>query len=736
MLPDAVLQNMGASPPPFDASLAGMPPDGGYGLHPAVLQGLGYQPPPMPPDVAPAPVLPISAAPIAPPPPSADVNLPPPIPAGPAPGPGVGGPLPSMVGRPPEPAIALPDIHLPPPAVLAPPAPAARQAPPARPQTVEQAMAANQAALTGATQEEKAAVAAQTQAQQGAAAGQLAAEQNYATHEAELQQQAAAQRDEALKAHAAAQRTVEDRMKALDNYKIDQGKYWNSMGVGEHIGWYIGIALSQIGNALMGKGGENPVMSMLQDKLKQSIVMQQDQRDQMGKGVDRAKELMQNSDLYQAKRASDIAAAQADATKMLKIQVDLATAKAADPTIRANGQLESAKLDRQLANDQQTATEKLANYNIQKQQVGIAGGHLALAQQQFKLDVAWKGWQQNREQQQLDLAAAKEALAERKAIGEKDRQLGVTATIPDAQGGAQTGMLLNKDGSVWHANKPEEATKVQNMVAATQTYNELARKMISGIKEHGGESSWVKSADFQAMKVSLEAAVAELHDAYGITSFREPTVKFFESMATAGVDPTSFIYNATTALKTSAENLQSKVNAKLVAANYDGKPLSFAPLEPPAGTSQADQDLTQLKDNRDDNMIRRLSATALQASGASPDAVAQVSGLAPKLTFISTLAQRVDGRGPDANDAASMLAKIVANPDIAAPVRDAAERALSAAVAKRQAGSFAASDKSFSTVRPDDASGKIPDIIQRINTPPALHPTLTPTHYPGQPPGS
>ena len=734
MLPDAVMNGMGWQPPPVDAPLSGMPDDGsGYGLHPAVLQGLGIQPP-----APPSPVVPISAAPVQPPPAdtSPDVNLPPPVPAVP-PGPGPGARLPSAAGQPAAPAPPLHDFHVAPPV-----APAAVGAPPrapapgpVKPQSVEQAMAANQAAMANANQEEKAASAASTQAQLGQAAGQLAAEQDYAAKEAELQKQAAAQRDEALKAHREAQQVVDDRMKALDNYKIDSSKYWNSMGMGDHIGWYIGIALSQIGNAMMGKGGDNQVMQMLQDKMKQSIIMQQDQRDQMKEGVGRAKEAVQSTDLYQAKRAADIAAAQADATKMLKIQVDLATAKAADPQIRANGQMESAKLDRQLAQDQQTATEKLADYNIKKQSNAIAAGHLALANKQFNLDVAWKSWEQNKQQQQLDLAAAKEAMAERKAIGEKDRQLGVTAVTSDGKGGAVTSMLTNKDGTVWHAASPEISHETQKMVAAAQTYNELAAKMIKGIKDHGGESGYIKSDDFQRMKSSYQSAVAELHDAYHITSFREPTVEFFDKMASGGVDPTSFIYNASAALKDSAENLQSKVNKQLHAANYDGPDISFPPLEPPGMSSQNDQMLTALKDNRDGGMVGNVSAAILAAGGQSQLA-AKVSGLAPKLALVSTLAARVNERGPDANDAADMLAKVVANPDIAPQVRDAAEKALTDAVAKRRAGSFANSDKTFTVDNPGPVTGGLPDIIDRINKPPTLHPTITPTRYPGSPPGA
>ncbi len=730
MLPDQLPQQLGWGPQPgampVDPTLAGQPssmplPDW---LHPAVIQGLGASAPGAPPADQAAPFA--ASGPELP-------AAPPGTPAPPMPAdlPQIGGPGAQLPSSPTPAAPSAPepgrDFVSPASGAVAPAKATATQAP-AKPMTVEQSMAANQAKLGQATQEEKSAVEAQTQAKIGEASDALTAQQVYAEKEKDLQRQAAVQRDQAAQAQALAHKTVTDRMKALDDYKIDANKYWNDMGTGGKIGMFVAMALSGIGNALAGKGdAPNPVIQMLQQKMHQSILLQQDKRDQMSKGIERAQGEEQNVALVQAKRAADISAAQADATKMLKIQVDLATAKAADPIARANGQKESAMLDRQLAIDTGNAIDKSAAYNIQKQQlgiaqqqVGIAGGHLALDRKKFELDVAWKSWEQNRDQQKLDLQAAKESLAERKQIGEKDVQLGVTAPVSDGKGGFTDGMLTQKDGTIWHA-KPEEAPKTQAMVAAAVTYNRLAGKMINGIAQHGGESSWLKGKEFQDMKTDMEAAVVELHDAYGINAFREPTVKFFEQMVSAGVDPTSFVRDATAALKNSSENLQERVNTKLHTANYTGAPISFAPLAAPEATSPEDKMMAGLKTNGPSGMVPGMLDAQLRAMGKSSEAD-KLSTVSSKLATISTLGQQLEARGPQSAQAAQLLGAIATSKEVAPRIRDAALEALNAANEKRAAGSYAAGDKTYPAVHPESAPGKaleaqshIPGIIQRIN---------------------
>lgn len=584
MLPDAVTQQLGwmSQPPPLDPSLAGPPAP--FALDPAVLQGMGVPPPPPSAPAMPPPMPPGPAPDSGPPPLPPAAAFHPGTEAGagpvtsPAPAPGLGATLgtqfPHGAGGPPSPLPASPV-----------PAQPAHPATPARPMSIEQQMGKNQADLGAATQEAKVAATAQTQAQLGQAAGDLQAEQDYAAKVKLLQDQAAKQRDDANQAHALAQRTVTDRMKALDNYKIDQNAYWHSMGVGSKISWFVGMALAGIGNAFAGKGNEpNQVIQMLQQKMQQSIVLQQDKREQLEKGLGRSKDLMQEGDLYQAKRAADIAQSEAEATKMLKVQIDLATAKAADPTIRANGVAESAKLDRQLAIDQQTAVEKLANYNIQKQQVGIAGGHLALARKQFDEEYGPQGFKQ----QELDLRAADESrkaqndaakLAAKKAgrLDESEAKFAIAAPV-QGSGGKST-VLMQADGTPWlgHMDK-EETTKNSQLIATVDEYHQLAGKMIQDIKAHGGESNFIKSDAWQRQQSRLSQIQADLHKVYGIERFSEGTQALFNNIATANIDPTSFVRDATTALKTSADDLTGKVNANLHAALYTGKPIEFPDL--------------------------------------------------------------------------------------------------------------------------------------------------------------
>lgn len=735
MLPEAVTQQLGwnpaLAPPPIDPAAAPAPPPDW--LHPAVLQGLGIAPAGQP-----APQMPAQG------PAQADPSAPAPPPDGtPAPPAGgdwptIGGPgaqLPSAASAAPAPGPATDrDFQVAPPGAVA--AAPAHPAAPAKPLSIDQQMTANQAKLEQATQEEKTAVNAQTQAKVGEAADAYQAEQTYAAKEADLMQQAAKQRDDRAQYEALAHRSTMDRMKALDDYKIDQNKYWDSMGVGNKIGWFIAMALSGVGNALSGKGNEpNAVIGMLQAKMKQSILAQQDQRDQLEKQYGRAKDEEQSVSLREARKAADNAAAQTDATKMLKIAVDLGTAKAADPIQRANGAKESAGLSRQLALDTGNEIDKKAKLYQAQQQIGIAGGHLALATKQFNAEYGPQGFKQ----QELDIRAADESRkAQRdadiialKKAGKLDANEAKFAVSAPVQGsGGRSAVLRNADGEPWlgHQDK-EETTKTTGLISAVDEYHQLAGKMIQDIKAHGGEANFIKSDAWQRQQSRLSQIQADLHDVYGIKRFSEGTQTLFDRIATAGIDPTSFVRDASSALTTSAKDLTAKVNASLTAQNYTGKPIEFPDLSQVAAAKpspeQERQTLLKSKPNISyDSAMQQALPIALREHPSDPVAATRAARAeAEQYKEVSPAQRRALGQlvsqGDDA--AETELTQVAASSD-SPTVRKMADEGLSTIrynrdAAKRQAA--VPQSQNYDPNAYDPAA-----LIRRFNQQPPSTPTL------------
>lgn len=185
-----------------------------------------------------------------------------------------------------------------------------------------------------------------------------------------------------------------------------------------------------------------------------------------------------------------------------------------------------------------------------------------IKQYQQYLDTTYKGGEASKE-------------AEDAVTSDPDLQLGVTA--PTESGSTEYLMNTKPDGTkyVWHARSKEEAAKTSGLLAATRSYHRLTDDIIRDIQTHGWMSDYWKSPAWQTQQSRLESAIAELHDAYDIKRFGDNTVEFFKKIATAGMDPTG-VRDASGALRSSAQDLENKVNDKLRTDHYNGPRVHFA----------------------------------------------------------------------------------------------------------------------------------------------------------------
>lgn len=572
MLPDAVMQQLGwAQPPPlvppFDPSLAGAPgPD----------QFAPTIPPPMP-------------------------QLPPPQP---------------QQATAPEPSLALPSMAQPQGSAPEPPAPSKDYPVPQsafgggqpqvkpgtpRPQSVkpkspEQMLAEAQGKQQQADQTAEAAISAQAQADFEKNHDLLAAQEQHNTRAAEIEKQRKAEADEFAKTHAQKQAYVDATLKEADNYKIDQNKYMHDLGLGSKIGLYIAMAMSGLGEAMQGRGGQNPVVQMIQQKMHQSVEMQMDERDQLKQKNARAEHALDKYDAFAKDRAAQTNLLDARNDYALANMIATAAAKNADPQDQARAMKSVADLRESGAQKAEQAAMNAATVQHQKQMAGIAGGQLAETTRHNKVE---EGWQQDKLNTE---AALKMAALDAKAKGKLNDEESKRAIFVPAPDGSRVA-LRNRNGDVVLAGDPAIAQKQRDMVAAAEAYNRLVGRMSRAIEDHGGESTWIKGTEWQKMESDLQSATAELHDAYGITAFREPTVKFFEKMASAGVDPTSFVRDARGALQESNLNLQAKLNEKLGALGYDGAAIKFADTSSPPKPLETPEDkaLTVAMGSRSDD---------------------------------------------------------------------------------------------------------------------------------------
>lgn len=589
VLPDHILAAYGlqlpaaapvASPDPlpaFDSDLAG--------LHPAVAQALGLPPAALqqPPPVA------------SPGPPPFDADLAgfqPALPVGATPA--VGAPPAFATPPPPErPRITpsgLVDDHG---NVVDTGRPDPRQssASLARPLTPEQGFAHAQAREDAASSDAERAAVTAGQAQQQRDVGDLAAAQGHLAAEQETNKRSAQIEDERSKSLVKSQAIIEANRAAVDNYKIDQGKYWREAGVGDHIGWFVAMALSGIGDAIARRNGPNPVVQMLQDKIKQSAEAQVDQREQLKEKLGRSVQDQTERQQGFASRQAEVLRLQAQGDRMFANLLDVSTRQSAPTIDRARIATTIAGIRADAAGKEMQAVKNEGEYAVQKatvhvaqQNAATAAGHLGIAKLQFAADYGPEGFkQQDRELKAAEVARqmAHDAamLAAKKAgkLDENEAKFAVSAPIVGS--GGKSVVLRNEDGSAWtgHQDK-EETTTTSKLIAAVDEYHQLAGKMIQSIKDHGGSSDFVKSDDWKRQQVRLAELQANLHDVFHIQRFSEGTQDLFTKVATAGVDPTSFVRDASAALKTSADDLTAKVNSHLQAANYTGKPLQFADL--------------------------------------------------------------------------------------------------------------------------------------------------------------
>lgn len=340
----------------------------------------------------------------------------------------------------------------------------------AKPLSFGQQMAKQQQNADVALGEHGSAINAETAAQQGLHSEQgQALAQNLSTFNAAEESRKQAQ-DSIQKAHMANQAVIDSDRKAIDNYKIDPDQYMNSLGIGDHIRYGIGAVLAGIGQGMMRQGGPNPVVQMMQDKIKTNIELQKDKRDQMLGKLGRDIGAQSETDKTGASRIADIERGQAVGETVLAKQFQIAGNNAADPISKAN----ALKAHADLLDSANAHAEKFvalqSQHDYQQQELGIQGARLGIAaraenraQKLQELEWGPGGIQE----QTLGIKAAAEARKEMQGKKDKVKEEGIF--------NPNTGLALYTDqGNKMIAQADQYEAKARKDPANAQQYTQRA----------------------------------------------------------------------------------------------------------------------------------------------------------------------------------------------------------------------------------------------------------------------
>lgn len=576
-LPPSVYQGLGWGPAadPNMAPPVPMPPDGPLawgGLSPSIPQGMGWTPPPDAPPLAP--------------------QLPPTPTDLPSSQGGGGGPQPAGPG-------GAPDFQVPPsafgkrsggpPSVTARPGAAPVQPAPARPTTFGQDIAGLQQREQGTEAAGQAAIDAKVAAQHESNAAAL---QTYQQGDEQLKANAEERKaadSEFAKAHATNTAAVLADRANIDSWKFNRNKYLDDLGVGGKVRYGIGMVLAGIGQGMMRQGGANPVMEMLQQNIHDANVAQYKERDALVEKLGFDRQTGMDAAQYHATRIADIEKKDASAYTATARMLQESALKTADPAARAAGMEEAAKLRGVADGKYEQFVQLKSQHDLQQQQIGIAG---ASASETRRHNLVQEGFEKYKEDQDAQIRAAALLAKQQGKISDQERKFaGYAETMGDD--GKPTGkvdVLRNSDGSVWQARDAETARDIGKLTSEAAVYNRLVGDMSRDISEHGGESGYFKSDAWKRQQVRLAEMQAELHHTYGIQRFSEGTQQLFDQMATGGVKPTSFIYDATNALQTSAKDLESKVNDHLTHEGYTGRRVALVDTSNPPTPQESPDD--------------------------------------------------------------------------------------------------------------------------------------------------
>lgn len=385
----------------------------------------------------------------------------------------------------------------------------------------------------------------------------------------------------------------DDALTALSNQKIDPRRYWSSLGAGQKFANLLGaIAGGIAAGQVPGGNGQNLFLNDLNKQIEQDIDAQkanlENSRDvESSKRGLLAQSLALTGNMQQATAVAH-QALYADALNQLTTaqqQYDPAGRRAM--AIASNmAQLKANMIAQGQASFQRDFDNSIkattAGTTVAKARADIA--HQKAEERQAQQRIGIEGMTASSE---VQARAAASKLAERKqdfsevsaAAGGLNAQGDVNGTV----GGKLVGLdpktgrpafdsFKNDDGTDW-VPPTKDLKPIQDKVNAATEANALVNSMLRKIDEFGhGDSDTVKNGIWQAFKVEGARLKAVAHQEIGIKGFKSGVIELMNEMTTAGIDPTSFLHDASPALIKYRDSVNDSVDTAMRGAHYKGPP--------------------------------------------------------------------------------------------------------------------------------------------------------------------
>lgn len=379
---------------------------------------------------------------------------------------------------------------------------------------------------------------------------------------------------------------------------IDPNRYWNNMSTGKHVSTAIAVMLSGIGQGLVAAGGGGQVnsaaMSMITSAIDRDVDAQKQDMAQANTTVNAKRNSFMDyhtltGDLDQA---AALKKAEARVTVADQLDANAAHFKGQGAQIAAQSNAAALRYSANniiadLANKKITQQEKQQEIAIQKQQVGIAGGHLALAQKQFD-------WTKNKDQQQL-------AIDYLKATG-KDGEASKKAAKDLAEGGVMVPVSAGTDGKpVYEPIKNQDGQPLIVPEKLREKFAEKREGFMKGLdavdklramrSESGG--NLFDTAEKRAKLQEFERAIVGMHEQNGITRFSADVIDLMKKQLTGGADPTSVFKAIMPSLDQAREDMEQDFTGTLRSyGNYTGDNFHvFDPLSAPKAAEKPSDEM-------------------------------------------------------------------------------------------------------------------------------------------------
>lgn len=400
-------------------------------------------------------------------------------------------------------------------------------------------------------------------------------------------------------------------IKEWANAKVDDGHFYKSRSTGQEIAMAISLALSGIGEALQGRGGRNPALDLINKYAENDVNAQIRERDNLrdkatmaGGAVDRFRGLMGDNE---SARQALLAATKERAAN----QIEQAAKAYGSPAALARGDQAAAQLRAAAAEHASAATQGVwqrgqsqrqleESIAARKASTGLGYANLRQSNDHFYASLADKAIDRATgiAMDAAKLGATVDA-AKTKAEQDQQKELaartigGSPSLLTDDKGQPLTDKsgaprvtyqpLKQADGSVFMPDE-KSAAKIREMKASTDVINQFVSDVQRGIAEHGGESNYVKSADWQRVQSQRAAIMLEMKNAYAMGALDKQATEVAEQLLGA-TDPTSFLHDATPGLQAAKDAVNAKLNTTLRANGYTGE--SYAPTDTAASLGRA-----------------------------------------------------------------------------------------------------------------------------------------------------